>query len=258
METQEIVNLLNDSDNEFSRFATINWYIINDQNNGQCGRGNANDSTIKFEIKVIKPSLCDYPDAYILVTGDIKVAAVAANTNVAFKNCAPFTRCVTHINDEHVETAENLDIIVPMYNLIEYSDNYADSSGSLYQFKRDESPMNNAGNPNNVTLDNSASFKYKASLLGKATYDRSLKNTKLVVPLKYLSNFFRSLEMPLINCKIHLELNWNNNCVMYGAYTYVAGDNINNRETAFQITSTKLYVPIVTLSAKDNVNLTKQ
>ena len=89
------------------------------------------------------------------MTGDIKVAEVAANTNVAFKNCAPFTRCVTRINDEHVETAENLYIIIPMHNLIEYSDNSADSSGSLYQFKSDESPMTEAGNPNNVALDNS-------------------------------------------------------------------------------------------------------
>ena len=146
-----------------------------------------------------------------------------------------------------------------LYNLIEYSDNYADSSGSLYQFKRGESPKNNAGNPNNVALDNSISFKYKASLLGKADdadgNDRSSKNTKIVVPL---SNFFRSREMPLINCKIHLELNWNNNCIMYGADTYAGCDNVNNRETTFQITSTKLYVPVITLSAKDNVNLTKQ
>ena len=138
--------------------------------------------------------MCGYSDAYVLVVGDIKVVGVAANTNVAFKNCAPFTRCVTHVNDEHVETAENLDIIMPMYNLIEYSDNYADSSGSLYQFKRDKSPMNDAGNPNNVALDNSTSFKYKASLLGKATdadgNDKSLKNTKIVVPLIYLSDFF--------------------------------------------------------------------
>ena len=140
MGTQKIVNLLNDSDNESSKFATRKWYIINDQNNGQYGRGNENESTIKFEIKVIKPNLCYYSDAYILVTGDIKVADVAANTNVAFKNCAPFTRCATHINDEHVETAENLDLIMPKYNLIEYSDNYADSSGTLYQFKRDECP----------------------------------------------------------------------------------------------------------------------
>ena len=143
METQKIVNLLNDSDNDSSKFATRKWYIINDQNNGQYGRGNENDSTIKFEAKVIKPNLCDYSDAYILVTGDIKTADVAANTNIAFKNCAPFTRCVTHINDEDVETAENLGIIMPIYTLIEYSDNSA--------------------------LVNSTSFKYKASLLGKAT-----------------------------------------------------------------------------------------
>ena len=171
-------NLLTDSDNESSKFATRKWYIINDQNNGQYSREYENDSTIKFETKVIKPNLGDYSDAHILVTGDIRVTAVAANTNVAFKNCAPFTRCVTHINDEHVETAENLDIIMPMYNLIEYSNNYADSSGSLYQFKRDESPMNNNNNPLNVALDNSISFKYKASLLGKATDDRSLKKYK--------------------------------------------------------------------------------
>ena len=111
--------------------------------------------------------------------------------------------------------------------------------------------MNDAENPLNVALDNSASFKYKASLLGRADdadgNDRSLKNAKIVIQLKYLSNFFSSLEMPLINCKIHLELNWNNNCVTYGVDTYVGGDNANIRETTFQMTSTKLYVPVVTL-----------
>ena len=120
--------------------------------------------------------------------------------------------------------------------------------------------MNDAENPLNIALDNSTPFKYKTSLLGKDAdgNDRSLKNTKIVVLLKYLSNIFRSLEMPLINCKIHLQLNWNNNCVIYGADTYAGGDNANNRETTFKITSTKFYVPIVTLSTKDNVNLTKQ
>ena len=193
METQKIVNLLNDSDDESSEFATGKWYIINDQNNGQYGRGNENDSTIKFATKVIQPNFCDYLDAYILMTGDIKVAAIASDTNVAMKNWDPFTRCVIHINDEHVETFENLDIIMPMYNLLEYSDNYADFSGGLYQFKRDESQINDTRNTLNVALDNSTSFKYKASLLGKATDDDgddgSLKNTKIVVPLKYLSNF---------------------------------------------------------------------
>ena len=100
---------------------------------------------------------------------------------------------------------------MPMYHLIEYSDNYSYSSGSLYQFKRDESLMNDDENPLNVYLDNSISFKYKASLLGKADsvagLDRSLNNAKIVVPLKYLPNFFRSLEMQLINCKIYIELN---------------------------------------------------
>ena len=123
METQNVVNLLNESDNESSQFATRNSYIINEQNNGQYGRGNENDSTIEVETKVIKPNLCDYSDAYIFATGYIKVADVPANTNAAFKNCAPFTRCVTHVNDEHVGTSENLDIIMPVYNLIEYSDN---------------------------------------------------------------------------------------------------------------------------------------
>ena len=130
MEIQKIANLLNDSDDESSKVATRKWYIINDQNNGQYDKGNENDSTVKFETKVIKPNLCD--SSYILVTRDIKVEGVAADINDSLKNCAQFTRCVTPINDEHVQTAENLDIILPMYNLIKYSDNHSDSSGSLY------------------------------------------------------------------------------------------------------------------------------
>ena len=110
---------------------------------------------MKFETKVIKPNLCDYSDAYILVIGDVENKVV--NSSVAFKNCAPFTKCITHINDEYLETAENLDIIMPMYNLLEYSDNYSDSSGSLYQFKRDEPPSDNI----DVSVDTSSSFKYK-------------------------------------------------------------------------------------------------
>ena len=99
METQKIANLLNNSDNESSKFATRKWYIINKQNNGQYGRGNENYSIIKFETKVIKPNVCDYSDAYVLVTRNIVAVGGNANTNVTFKNCAPFTRCVTHIND---------------------------------------------------------------------------------------------------------------------------------------------------------------
>ena len=90
----------------------------------QYGRGVENDSTIKFETKVIKPDLCDYSDAYISVTGNIENKA--NNASICFKNCAPFTKCITHTNDEHLETTENLAIIMPMYNLLEYSENYSD------------------------------------------------------------------------------------------------------------------------------------
>ena len=257
METQKIVNLLNDSDYESSKFATRKWYIINDQNKGQYGRGNKNDSTIKFETKVIKPNLCDYSDAYFLVTG----VGGDQNTDIAFKDCSLFTRCVTHLNDEHVEAAENLDIVMNMCNLIEYTENYADSSGSLWQYKRDEQNMNN-GNIADVTTNDSSSFKYKSNLLKGLTSKEVAANTdpniaaahrlfinaKIAVPVKYISPFIRTLEMPLVNCKIHFELNWTKNSIM----STVAG------ASAFQITSPKLYVPIVTLSTKDNVNLAKQ
>ena len=90
----------------------------------------------------LKSNLCYYSDACIAVTGDITATDGDANTKVAFKNCATFTKCITHINDEYVDTADNLDILMPMYNLIEYSDNYSETSGSLWQFKRDEQNMN--------------------------------------------------------------------------------------------------------------------
>ena len=126
METQKIANLLGDEGNESLEFATRKWYVVNDQSNTQYGEGNENGTTIKFETKIIKSNLCDYSDTYILVTGDITATDGNANANVAFKNCAPFSKWVTHINDEHVDSANNLDIIMPMYNFIEYSDNYSD------------------------------------------------------------------------------------------------------------------------------------
>ena len=145
---------MGDADNKSSKFETSKWYVINDQNNTDYGEGNESGTTVKFETKVIKSSLCHYSDASILVTGDITATGGDAVTRVAFKNCAPFTKCITHINDEHVDSADNLDIIMPMYNLIEYSNNYSDTSGSLWQFKRDESPLTNDGNSDNVSINN--------------------------------------------------------------------------------------------------------
>ena len=162
--------------------------------------------------------MCDYAEAYILVDGTIRATNAVNATRLALKNCAPFTKCNLEINDEHVDTAENLDIVMPIYNLIEYSDNYQDSSATLYQYKRDELPEDDA--VADLTGDNSDSFKYKIKLLGNVTevagnaaIVRRL-NVKIVIPLKYLSNFFRSLEMPLINCKIKLNLTWKKECVL--------------------------------------------
>ena len=143
-----------------------------------------------------------------MVHGTIRAAAANANTRLALKNCAPFTKCNLEINDEHVDTAENLDTTMPMFNLIEYSDNYQDSSATLYQYKRDEPPD---GDPiPNLAVDNSSFFKYKVNLLGNTVLDGAIakRSVKVVVPLKYLSNLFRSLEMLLINCKIKLNLTW--------------------------------------------------
>ena len=111
METQKIVNLLGDANNESSKFATRKWYVINDQNNTDYGEGNEDSTTVKFETKVIKSNLCDYSDAYILVTGNITATGGDANDKVAFKNCAPFTKWITHIKDEHVDNADNLNWI---------------------------------------------------------------------------------------------------------------------------------------------------
>ena len=192
--------------------------------------------------------MCDYPEAYILVDGTIRAANNVKNdTRLALKNCAPFTKCNLEINDEHVDTAENLDIVMPMYNLIEYSDNYQDSSATLYQHKRDEPPDDI---DNNLTTNTSSSFKYKVDLLDNPDILNNVarRNLNIVVPLKYLSYFFRSLEMPLINCKIKLNLTWKKECVL--STDNDADDAANN--PAFIINDTKLYVPVVALSKEDN------
>ena len=218
MENQKISNLLNKSDTNSRHFATKKWYIINDESNTNYGvnkdTGENNLDTIKYDTRVLKPNLCDYADAYILVDGTIRAGGADANTRLVLKYCAPFTKCNLEINDEHLDAAENLDIVMPMYNLIEYSDNYQDSSATICQYKRDEPPEANA--IAELTISTSSSFKYKVNLLGNPVLDDAItrRNVKIVVPLKYLSNFFRSLEMPLINCKIKLNLTWKKECVL--------------------------------------------
>ena len=240
MENQKIINLLDKIDTDSKHFATKKWYIINYENNTNYGvnkdTGADNPDTIKYDTRVLKPNLCDYAEAYILVDGTIRATNAVNATRLALKNCAPFTKCNLEINDAHVDTAENLAITMPMYNLIEYSDNYQDSSTTLYQYKRDEPPEDD--DVAELTADNSSSFKYKVNLLGNPVLDGNIakRSVKVVVPLKYLSNFFRSLEMPLINCKIKLNLTWKNECVL----------STGAGEAVFIINDTKLYLPVVT------------
>ena len=244
MESQKIKNSLDHKTEDYPKDQTKKWYVINDKNNGSYDEGDANDKPIKIDAEVVKAFLCDYADAYILVTGGITVEGGDANTKPAFKNCHPFVKSEIHLNNEHVETSDNLDFIMNMCHLIEYYDNYPVSTASLYQFKRQEPLANNA----DLTVDDPSSFKYKSDLLGNAPAEDGnavWKNAQIMIPLKYISSFSRSLELPLINTKLYIQLNYTKNSVIPDA----AG------ASTFKITKTELYVPVVTLKTEDNNKL---
>ena len=255
MEYQNIANFLNDESNEPSKFRTKNWVEINDDVRGVYSPS----KLIRFKTSVLRSSLYDYSDAYILFKGNITVnntaaaGAAANNTNkkVIFKNCAPFTNCISKINNTQIDNAEYIDIIMPMYNLIEYSDNYSKTSGSLWQYCKDIPAVYNAGNIVDFNGANTTdSFNFKTKITGQ-TNNNGRIDVEIMVPLKYLSNFWRTLEMPLINCEIELILTWSAGCVII--YTDVA-----DQVPTFTITQTNLYVPVVTLSAQDNAKLLPQ
>ena len=164
---------------------------------------------------MIRSNLCDYSNGYILVKGTVTVpntaAAVVAvnNTNkkVIFKNCDPFTNCIIKIINTEVDEAQDIDRVMPMFNLIKYNDAYSKTSGSLWQYYRDEPALD--ANDNIIDFrannNNSNSFKFKQQITG-ATGNVGTKVVEIMVPLKYLSNFWRTLEMPLIDCEISLQL----------------------------------------------------
>ena len=129
---------------------------------------------ITFLTSSLESKLCDYSDAYVLVTGNIAVIGGNDNTKVTFKNCAPFRKCKTEINETFIDEAEHINITMPMYDLIKYSDNYSDTSGSLWQFKRDEI----IGNIN-LTNNNSSSVKYNSNLIGNTDADGANRKKKV-------------------------------------------------------------------------------
>ena len=163
--------IIDHTTNQPSKFRTRNWVEINDQSRGTY---NVN-SQIKFKTSMSRSSLCNYSDGHILVSGTITVAALTAgggynNIEVVFKNCAPFTNCISELNNTQIDNAKDIDVVTPTYNLIEYSNNCSKTSGSLWQCYRDEPALNNAGALDNY-LGNSASFKFKQKITGSTGND---------------------------------------------------------------------------------------
>ena len=274
MEYDIINNLLLSEDNEskqLSKFVTREYVRVNSLSNTY----NENKS-IRFKTPMLKSNLCDYSDAYILVKCTITVTAPGVENNAdnirdkrnrpsILKNNAPFVSCITRINGELIEDADDLDIVIPMYNLLEYSKNYGKTIGSLYNYYKDE--LSNDADDNNfdnIEVVNSNKFKYKNKIIGNTYnvdagaqgYDVNKNGTQeveLAIPLKYLGNFWRALNIPLISCEV-----WDKNCVITSLEQRdIGGGNRDNAPTgaALNITDCKSYVPAVTLSKDDEMKL---
>ena len=233
MEFQKIVNFLDTTsdDKRIPRLVTKKWIEVYDQSEGNF---NVNKE-IRIKASMLRSDLCDYSDEYIVVKGNIIVnkkrftaddieepnntAANVTATNTAidylfgekmlvFKNNPPFINCISKINGVKIDNAEDLDVVMPMYNLLEYSKNDRKTTGSLWNYYRDE--PNSGADANNITdsILNSKSVDYQANFIEDGITQNNLtqNDVKIVLPLKHLSNFWRSLNIPLINCEIELIL----------------------------------------------------
>ena len=267
MEFQKIINLLDitSDDKELPRYVTKKWIEVDDQSEKNCNP----KKEIRFKKSMLRSNLCDFSDAYTVVKENNIIITNPNNPKrnkaVAIKHNAPFINCISKINGSKIDNLEDLDIVMPMYNLLEYCKNYEKTTGSLWNYYRDE--------PSNPLSTNSESFRYKASIVGN-TYNVDLtiigdggnpvpnpkydadkaetKETEVVIPLKHLNNFWRNLDILLINCEVEIILTWSTNCVL--ADMTVDADAhlaiVAPTGLEFQITDTKLYVPVVTLSKK--------
>ena len=279
MEYNKINNLLIPEDNEsekLSQLVTREYVRVNSLSNTD----NENKS-IRFKTPMLRSNLCNYSDAYILVKGTITVTAPGVNNDannigdkrnrpLIFKNNALFVSCITRINGELIENADGLDKVMSMYNLLEYSKSYRKTIGSLYNYYSDElSDDADDNNFDNIKVVNSNTFKYKNKITGNTYnvnadtdgYDVNKNGTQeaeLAIPLKYLGNFSRALNIPLISCEVSLELKWDKNCVISSLEQRdIGGDNRDNAPTSatLAINDCKLYVPAVTLSKDDEIKL---
>ena len=224
MEYQKIANLLDNTLDQPFKFWTKNWVEVNDESKESYGTS----SNIRFKTTMLRSNLCDSTHAYILVKWTITITG-AGDIDAAKR-----------LDERNKgDNAQDIYILMPMYNLSEYSDNYSKTSGSLWQYYKD--------NPND-NITQSESFKSKIKIKGKTPAACNTKDIEISVLLKYLSNFWRTLKIVLINCEVNLILTWSSNWVISSA----------TGETKFRITDTKLYVSVVTLSTQDNAKLLQQ
>ena len=283
MEYDKINNLLDSESENLSKFVTREYVRVNSLSNTY-----DENKSIRFKTPMVRSDLCDYADAYILVSGTITVAGNhprdRQNKPVILKNNASFVSCIPRINGELIEDADDLDIVMPLYNLLEYSKNYRKTIGSLYNYYRDElndDAYNNNFANNNVVSSNT--FNYKNKIIGNTynvdstivpaaggarvanpDYDANnsgKKSIELAIPLKYLGNFWRALiyhysNIPLISCEMFLELKWNKTCVITSQQIGVNLDGGNTPAptgATFTINDCKLYIPVVILSKDDEI-----
>ena len=195
MEFQKISNFLDTApdDKDLTRFVTKKLIEVYDQSK----ENYSVNKEIRIKTSMLRSDLCDFSDGYIVVEGNITPEGDndVNKRNLAFKNNAPFINCISKINGVQIDNAEDLDIVMLMYNLLEQSKNYKKTTDSLWNYYRDD--------PSNSLSLNPESFKYKASIVGKTQENNdSLTNAKVVIPLKHLSNFWRALNMLLINCEV--------------------------------------------------------
>ena len=275
MEYDKINNLLGSERENLSKFVTRDYVRVNSLSNTY-----DENKPIRFKTPMLRSDLCDYADAYILVNGIITVTANAGANNIRdkknrkliLKNNDPFVSCITRINGELIEDADGLDIVMPMYNLLEYSKNYRKTTGSLYNYYRDELTNDNNNNFANRNIVHSNAFKYKNKIIGN-TYNvdaaaaghdankNATQEVEIAIPLKYFGNFWRALNIPLISCKVSFELKWNKNCIITSlkerqvdAGPPVVRDGAPTGAT-LAINDCKLYIPVVTLFKDDEIKL---
>ena len=254
MEYQKIASLLDSASNQPSKFRAKNLVEMIDESRATY----AVNKQIKFKTSKRRSSLCDYSHTCILIKGNISVnttasADAAANNtgkNVIFKDCALFTDCISKINNTQVNNTKDIDIVMPIYNLIEYSDNYSKTSGSIWQYCKDIPAVNNNGDMVDFNGTNATdSFNFKTKITGQTDNNGRIDNVEIMVSLKDLSNFLRTLELALTNCEVNFILTWSADCVII--YTVC-------RISIFAITETNLYALVVTLSNQDNAKLLAQ